>query len=258
MPTPLRLDWLRPMVRYVDDERAVIDTHFAARPPMAHGPHDAAPTRYALDVEITLDGADGFHDEGTARVTLDDHRGHLRFEIIHPDRWYPAGMGPQPLYHLGLTVGDAQRGFDHLETDFGLTSVRRDHALGPDLPPCLLVNGRIWSVQNILPLDAAHAASLLPAHGESVLFIRDHYGDENLYAAADRAGILIVQSIPLEPDAKLTPAVVDAVDRLSGHPSLAGWYAGHLGAAIDDVTAALKRCDPVHPVFKKFPVDDAA
>jgi len=113
-------------------------------------------------------------------------------------------------------------------------------------------------VQNVLPLDAAHAASLLPTHGESVLFIRDHYGDEKLYAAADRAGILIVQSIPLEPDGRLKPAVADAVDRLSGHPSLAGWYVGHLGAAVDDVTTALKACDPAHPVFSKFPVDEAA
>ena len=56
----------------------------------------------------------------------------------------------------------------------------------------------------------------------------------------------------------MKPAVADAVDRLSGHPSLAGWYVGHLGDAVDDVTAALKGCDPVHPVFKKFPVEDAA
>ncbi len=258
MPAPLRLEWLHPMVRYVDDERAIIDTHFAARPPVVQGPHDAVPSRYALDVEITLDGADGFHDEGGARLAVHNHRGQLRFEIVHPDRWYPAGMGPQPLYRLGLTVGDDRRGFDHLETDFGLTSVRRDHALGPDLPPCLLVNGRIWSVQNVLPLDAVHAAALLPAHGESVLFIRDHYGDENLYAAADRAGILIVQSVPLEPDARLRPAVARAVDRLGAHPSLAGWYVGHLGAATNAVTDTLKQRDLVHPVFKHFPLDDAA
>ena len=113
-------------------------------------------------------------------------------------------------------------------------------------------------MQNVLPLDAVQAASLLPAHGESVLFIRDHYGDENLYAAADRAGILIVQSIPLEPDGRLKAAVAQAVDRLSGHPSLAGWYVGHLGDAVDDVTARLKQCDPTHHVFTRFPVDEAA
>ena len=258
MPTPLRLDWLRPQVRYVDDERAVIDTHFAALPPVAEDAYEAVPDRYALDVEITVDGQDGFHDEGASRLTLDGHRGHLRFEIVRPDRWFPAGYGPQPLYKLGLTVGDDARGFDHLDVDFGCTSIRRDRALGRDLPPCLLVNGRICSVAEVVEVDAAHAAALLPAHGESVVFVTDHYGDDTLYAAADRAGILIVQSVPLTPDGRPASAAAEAINRLSAHPSLAGWYVGHLGDAADDVTAALEKHDGTHPVFRRFPLDDAA
>ena len=257
MPSPLRLDWLRPQVRYVDDERAVIDTCFAARPPVAEHAHDHSPDRYALDVEIDIDGADGFHDEGACRLTVEQHRGRMRFEIVHPERWYPAGMGEQPLYHLGLTVGDDRRGFDRLEVDFGLTSVRRDQVFGPDLPPALLVNGRICAVESVLPVDAADAAALLPAHGETILFVRDHYGDDTLYRAADRAGILMVQSVPLDPGACFATAVADAVDRLGSHPSLAGWYVGHLGDAREGVTRVLRKLDPVRPVFQRFPLEHA-
>ncbi|MBB6431083.1 hypothetical protein [Algisphaera agarilytica] len=252
----VRLESIRPLVRYVDRDQAVIDAHFTTLPAVTGS--ISQPPGGAVDVQIEIDGSDGFHDEGSARVQLTDHSGSVRFEIVRPQRWWPAGMGEQALYTLSVTVQEPGLGYAEQSVTFGLTSVRRDRVLGEEFDESLLVNGRICDFDSVVVIDRTDANQLLPATGESLLLVRDHFGPELLYDAADRAGILLVQCVPIDPEAQVESSVAAQVSRLSSHPSLAGYFVGHLGALSDRVAEALRQIDPTRMVFRRFPLAEVA
>ena len=151
----VRLESVRPLVRYVDHDHAVIDAHFTTLPAVA-GSARQSPGR-AVDVFVEIDGSDGFHDEGHTRVQLTDHRGSVRFEIVRPQRWWPAGMGEQAMYTLSVTVAEGELGDAQDQVTFGLTSVRRDRVLGEAFDESLLVNGQICDIDSVVVVDRADA-----------------------------------------------------------------------------------------------------
>jgi Glycosyl hydrolases family 2 len=255
MSAELRLNSVRPLVRYVDKEQAVIDTHFHA-----DGPIPGAATGFTgeADVHITIRGLDGFHDEGHARTPVHNGEGSVRFEVVHPQRWWPAGMGEQPLYELTLRLIDGDNVADQRTVTIGLTSVRRDTDDEPGHQPGFLVNGQHFHAQSVVMVDKVDERNLLPATGDSLLMIRDHYGPELLYEAADRAGVLLIQSVPISAEGRPGIEVVNEVDRLAAHPCLAGWFVGHLGDVRDTVTQRIKALDPTHTIFERFPVPRAS
>ncbi len=252
----VRLESIRPLVRYVDQDQAVIDAHFTTLPAIACSARQ--PPNRAVDVMIKIDGSDGFHDEGTTRVQLTDHHGSLRFEIVQPQRWWPAGMGEQALYTLSVSVVEKGLGWAERSVTFGLASVRQDRVLGEGFDESLLVNGRICDIETVIVVDRVDTHQLLPVNGESLLLVRDHFGPDLLYDAADRAGILLVQCVPIHPEAKVESMVAQQVARLTSHPSLAGYFVGHLGALSDRVAQRLRQLDPTRMVLRRFPLAEAA
>jgi beta-galactosidase/beta-glucuronidase len=250
MSEELRLTSVRPLVRYVDEEQAVIDTHFGTVGPI---PKAQPAFTGEADVHITIQSVDGFHDEGRTRTPVRNGEGSVRFEVVHPQRWWPAGMGEQPLYELTLRLIEGDSVVDQRTVTIGLTSVRCD-AKDPDTEhPGFLVNGRLCKIQSIVMVDKVDEKTLLPATGSSLLMIRDHYGPELLYEAADRAGVLLVQAVPISELGRPSVEVADEIDRLAAHPCLAGWFVGHLGAVRDTVTQRIRALDPTHTVFERFP-----
>jgi len=262
MVSPIKINSVRPLVRYVDDHQAVIDTRIithAALPCDDHHRTADAPIAYVM---AEIDGADGFHDEGCGRLLLkpcgSQMEGGFRFGIDEPQRWWPAGLGGQPMYDLTIRIIVGDDVTDETKLKIGLASVRRGKVLGVGLPPSLLVNGRICEVVEVLTVDRIDENQLLPANGESLLLVRDHYGAELLYQAADMAGILAIQAVPIDPKGDPTTQVREQVDRLTAHPSLAGYYTGHLGEIKDTVDACLRQLDPTRAIFDRFPlVEDA-
>lgn len=258
MVCPVKIDSIRPLVRYVDDGQAVVDAHIATLPALPRERGHRTADQPVVYVMAEVDGEDGFHDEGCGRLYLKPTAGRLeggfRFGIEMPHRWWPAGMGDQPLYSLSIKIIVGDEVTDEQTVKLGLASIRRGKVLGDDLPPSLLVNGRICEVLEVVAVDQVDENNLLPATGESLLLVRDHYGGDLLYQAADMAGVLAVQSVPIDPKGDPTRQVRDQVDRLTSHPSLAGYYVGHLGQLKDRVAQCLKALDPTRVVFDRFPL----
>lgn len=249
MARPVRLSSVRPLVRYVDQDQAVIDTHLFAAPPL---PEDGQPPNPLVDVNVEINGSDGFHDEGETQLRLVNGTASMRFEVIQPQRWWPAGMGEQPLYELTVNLVMKDELIDQRKITIGLTSVRPDAPTAEDAL-ALLVNGQVCEIRSVLVMDRIDERALLPVTGTSLLLVRDHYGPDMLYEAADRAGILLVQCIPVHPGGMPGVDVAAQVDRLSPHPSLAGWFVGHLGQLSDEVARQIEALDPTRTVFRELP-----
>ncbi|MEO0963852.1 MAG: hypothetical protein AAFY08_01930, partial [Planctomycetota bacterium] len=128
----MRLAGMRALVRYVDADQAVIDAHFRAMhviPEAARGFESEE-----VDVYVEIDGSDGFHDEGQTHLILRDGGGSVRFDVVQPSRWWPAGMGEQPMYRVGMKLIVHDEAADEREVAVGLTSVRT----------CLRLSFRRW------------------------------------------------------------------------------------------------------------------
>jgi hypothetical protein len=244
---------VRPLVRYVDESQAVIDTHIQIKPSV---PVDHATTAIdAVEVMVEIDGDDGFHDEHQQVVPLKQMQGMIRLEVVRPDRWWPAGMGEQAMYRLHVHLMIGGHAIDSHVTSIGFTSVRNSEA-GKSRE--LVINGRRYTVGVVMPIDAIHEHALLPVGGDSLLIVRDHYGPDLLYQAADRAGILMVQCVPIDPTGRPEQTMSEQVTRLAGHPSLVGWCVGHLGDLSHEIATRLHELDPTHAVFTDVPEEWAA
>lgn len=271
-PEASRQDWrrdhldvtlssLRPLVRYVDPDQAIVELRIQ---PPRHSPLREPPPgpRGPVEVLIEVQGPDGFNDEQRLTVSPGDRPQTVRFQIVQPRRWWPAGMGEQPLYRLtaSLHVGGVM--IETRRTNIGLTSVRcpiDSAGVGIDRGPTeLLVNSEVCPIRSILPVDLIDERRLLPVGGQSLLIVRGHYGHDVLYDSADRTGLLLIQAVPIHPDGEPEIDVAAEVDRLSAHPSLAGWFVGHLGAMRQRLADRIRELDPSRNIFLDFPGASAA
>ena len=239
---------VRALVRYVDEQRAVVDTQVSIErvlPPIDVEADDDM----ALEVLLEINGEEGFHDEKQAVLTRSQPWATLRMEVVYPERWWPAGMGGQPLYQLTVHLLYNEELVESWSTTLGLTSVRRTDVTRD----ALLINGQQRDIKEVIPFDKAGESALLPVTGHTLLLVRDHYGAPMLYEAADRAGILMLQCVPIHPEGWPEMDMHEQVDRLAPHPSLAGWFVGHLGEISDELAESIRQLDPTHPVFRRVP-----
>ena len=255
----IRIQSIRPLVRYVDNDRAIVQAHVQLQRPLPGSP-GMEPTGN-VELVIEVDGLDGFRDVEVIAIAPQRLNAVAQIEIVRPELWWPAGMGEQALYRFTATLmvdGEAR----HTRTSLlGLTSVRTPRfevvggraAVNP-----LLVNGRPCPIDSVLPIDCRDERRLLPITSQSLLHVRDHYGSDRLYDAADRAGILLLQSIPIHIFGTPEAGLDEEISRLAAHPSLAGWFVGNLGAISEEIAVRVRRLDPTHQVFTVMPRPEAA
>ena len=173
----------------------------------------------------------------------------VRFELGDPCRWWPAGMGDQQLYEFCVTllVGDETAGA--WTTTLGMTSVRTNRL---ENQMSLLVNGHEYEINDVVPIESDDEKSVLPVTGDTLLLVRNHFGPDVLYDAADRAGILLIQSVPLSHVTQKGINVSREVDRLAAHPCLAGWLVNSDERIGDRMAQRIQSLDPTRSVFRQF------
>ena len=233
---------VRSLVRYVDEDRSVIEAAIVLS-------HIEWLEHQPVEIHFSLTGPKGRQFSHQCPLELVGDEAMVRFEIDHPHRWWPAGMGEQDLYELALTLLAGDQSMDRWTTTLGMTSVR---TLSDSDETSLLVNGRKFDIDEVITIGRDDEDSLLPVAGDTLLLVQDHFGPDRLYNAADRAGILLVQSIPTTPHRVSKVRVRREIDRLSSHPSLAGWHVGASKAA-DRVVQRVHALDPTRKVFRRLP-----
>ncbi len=249
LPHP-HFDRVRSLVRYVDEELAVIEARFSL---------GLAPGGGGWPLQVNLvahvETQDGFNDEQRLTAAVADGQGIVRLDVVRPRRWWPVGMGDQDLYSFRIQLLDGDEPMDEWTSTLGLTSVRPGPA--QDAIDELIINGQACHIDSFIAVDAPDERAFLPVTGQSVLLVRGHYGPDVLYDAADRAGVLLIQCVPIDPAGQPAAHVDQEVDRLANHPSLAGWYVGHLGPAMDHLNQRIRSLDPTRSVFRRLPMHAA-
>jgi hypothetical protein len=278
-PEKPRLASLRPLVRYVDESQAVIDVHVRLQPPQ--DPAAAELDKTPIDLLIEMRGPDDTGFEYQRSLSVHDGAGMVRFVVPDPQRWWPAGMGEQWLYDLAVTLRRGGQVLDIWRTTLGLASVRTEASPDAGAGPVLLIHGQPYRFRSVTAVNPDDESKLLPVSHQSLLVVRGHLAPRKLFEAADRAGVLIIQSLPApalaedgawrepgddSPDpaespeasptdqAALTPMPdLAPVDELTAHPSLAGWFVGHADAMTERIIRRIHDLDPTRSVFRQLP-----
>ena len=241
---------LRPLVRYVDAELAVLEVHAGLRwfpsEPRAMGRWAGQP----VSLRVEVDDESGFHDEMVAEVDLARGCAVARMDFVQPEAWWPAGMGEQALHRLTVTLARGEETLDRRQMHVGLSTVRSPGGDVIGQPYDLVVNGRPCPIEHVIPVDERDERTFLPVRGHSVLLVRGHYGPDVLYDAADRAGVLLLQCVPLDARGEPECEMPRQISRLAAHPSLVGWFVGHLGDLSERIAEQLAVLDPSRGVYR--------
>ncbi len=231
-----RVAAVRPLVLRADAERADVEVRV-----------DVAGAATGLGVRCVLRSPDG-SEVASRAATVDRHEARATLTVEQPQRWWPRGYGPQPLYELEVHLHDAtDDGLDSWRGRIGLRHVRLNDA--PDdvgSAFTIEVNGQpvFCKGANWIPDDcfpsrvgperyrarleqaAACGMNMLRVWGGGI------YEADAFYETCDELGLMVWQDFafacamyPEEPpfDALVEAEARHQIARLAPHPSLVLW-----------------------------------
>ena len=156
--------------------------------------------------------------------------------IKDPELWWPWELGDQPLYRVTVSVETSQGISGIWERNVGLRQLRmKNYTLWINGERLFIKGADVWPT-TALPGDAAPElvtgdVERAKALGLNLLRVESHVARPELYDAADRAGMLLWQDMPMRGEVKrsIQASAIDGahrlVDKLGGHPSIAVWCA---------------------------------
>lgn len=159
--------------------------------------------------------------------------------IPEPRRWWPAEMGDPTVVSalVSITLDDPDTpASDQYSGAIGLRSVHYRRRTWTVNGQPIYLRGTTQGPLSLLPAALTDAdiagfiADVRDAHLNSVR-IRQHIADPRLYRAADEAGLVLLQDLPISGQAhrsissRLTSAARTLPRVLGHHPSIIGWIA---------------------------------
>jgi beta-mannosidase len=221
---------------------------------------EASPERAVLVLRATLDSdaarsvsvitALGGHDHRTEHpVAAGANDLEWTVTIESPDLWWPRALGPATLHDLRVEVVlDASEGgtasdVRHLRT--GLRQVRLRSWVASVNGERLFLKGSNhgptrMAIAEASPQELARDVELAGEAGLDLLRIHAHITRPELYDAADEAGLLLWQDLPLQWGyargirKQAVQQAAAAVDLLGHHPSIAIWCGHNEPMAIEN------------------------
>lgn len=194
-----------------------------------------------IRIDTSVAGSDGVAVAGGSdlhTVAAGENRIEWSTRVMKPRLWWPHSLGDQPLYEVGVAIrGEDSEVSDRRHWRTGLRTVSVE-----DLQ--FKVNGRKLFTKGISigpqdrflgsvnPAVIGQDVRAAAAAGLDLIRVHGHIGRPELYTAADEAGMLVWQDLPLvgvhSTRARKSARVVarSAVDELGAHPSVAVWC-GH-------------------------------
>jgi beta-mannosidase len=167
-----------------------------------------------------------------------ENRIELTVPVPRPALWWPRALGPQPLHDVGLEVIVEDGVSDSHLWRTGLRQVRMDDFVTTVNGERLFLKGvAVAPTRELLaeadPEEVAADVTRAAEAGLDLLRVHGHIARPELYAEADRKGVLLWQDLPLQwaLQRAAKPAARQlarhAVDELAHHPSLLLWCAHH-------------------------------
>jgi beta-mannosidase len=198
-------------------------------------------SKAVMRVDVTAPG--GKRQSVTREVALAPGTNEIAVpvSIARPQRWWPVGYGPHPLYTV--TASLQGRDTDSVTKRTGLRTVeliRKDggfgfkingvpiFAKGANLIPFDMFPSRVTAAQQRRILDSAVAANMNMVR----VWGGGYYPDDTFYDLADELGLMVWQDFMFggavtPPDADFRHNVAaeaeEQVERLQAHPSLVIW-----------------------------------
>jgi beta-mannosidase len=173
---------------------------------------------------------------GTNRVTW-------RVMVDYPALWWPRALGAQPLHQVTVSVGDPAGCSDRRTVTTGLRQIRMSNFVASVNGERLFLKGTNCGptrreLAEASPEELAADVDLAQKAGLDLLRVHAHVTRAEFYDAADRAGMLIWQDLPLQwgyarVRRQAAHQARQAVILLGHHPSLAVWCGHNEPVALD-------------------------
>lgn len=256
---PVRIASLKVLCREANDERAVLEIEAVLdRPspgtvriqtvvareagPGDAGPNDAAPGDPAPG-DVTTD-----HEQDQV-LSAGDNTVRWRVVVERPDLWWPRALGNQPLYRVAVRVfdgegpGAAVAASDERSVLTGLRQIKVRNFIATVNGERLFLKGaNLGPTRRDLATATAEQMAgdihLAAEAGLDLVRVHAHISRPELYEAADRAGVLLWQDLPLQWGyGRIRRQAVrqarQAVNLLGHHPSIALWCGHNEPMALD-------------------------
>jgi beta-mannosidase len=233
---PVRIDRLRVQCPEATEERATVDLRAAL---------DAsrAVTAVVVTTLARPDGRPVAEWRNERPLAAGANQVDWRLAIDRPELWWPAALGDQPLYDLCVRIEVDEELSDCRQVRTGLRQIRMRNFIasvngermflkGADQGPTRRALAEVSAEEFEADVVLARRAGL------DLLRLHGHVSRDELYAAADRHGLLIWQDLPLHRGyarvrRQAMRQATEAVDLLGHHPCIAVWCGHNEPVAVD-------------------------
>ena len=258
---PVRIASLKVLCREANDERAMLELEAVLDRP--------SPGIVRIETVVARDGSDGDTDAGAGAgkaagadraprevnheqdqvLSAGDNTVRWRVAVERPDLWWPRTLGPQPLYTVTVRVfdgegpGAASAASDERSVVTGLRHIRVRNFIATVNGERLFLKGaNLGPTRRDLaaatPEQLAADIRLAAEAGLDLVRVHAHISRPELYEAADRAGMLLWQDLPLQwgygsVRRQAVAQARQAVNLLGHHPSIAVWCGHNEPMALD-------------------------